>query len=64
MIYSKRAEYTRSAVLFKEIIKRDGAYFGLAFIMDSGYNNKDMQIICKILLEQEKLGKKEVILIK
>jgi len=54
---SKRAEYARSAELFREIIKNDGAYFGLAFIMDSGYDNKDLQMICKILLEQKRLGK-------
>lgn len=46
---TKTAEYKRTAELFEQIFNEKGAYFALAFIYDSGYNNGDLKEIIKYL---------------
>ncbi len=47
---TKNAEYRRSIELFKEIFEKQGVYFAIAFLYDSGYGNQDlnkMMDLCK-----------------
>lgn len=48
--YTKEQEYKRTAQLFKEILQKpNGSYFAIAFLYDSGYQNKDLKEIMKYL---------------
>jgi hypothetical protein len=50
---SKDSEYRRTIELFEEIYKKDGLYFALALLYDSGYDRKDIKSMMKILVEKE-----------
>jgi hypothetical protein len=54
--YTKQQEYQRTAELFEQIVIEQGAYFALAFLYDSGYNNNDLKEIlnCMTIKPQTK----------
>ncbi len=46
---TKQGEISRSTELFQKILKSQGIYFALMFLIDSGYGPKDIQIIAEKL---------------
>lgn len=46
---TKSAEYRRSAELFQKICKEQGAYLAMAFLVDSGYEYKDLKEILALM---------------
>ena len=46
---TRKGELNRSAELFAEICKEQDPYYALAFLMDSGYERKDLLEIMKIM---------------
>lgn len=52
---TRRGELDRSAELFAQICKQQGPYYGLAFLLDSGYEAHDMKEILQ-RLEKESVN--------
>lgn len=44
---TKRAELDRSAELFEEILNRQGIYFALMLLVDSGYQREEIREIAE-----------------
>lgn len=52
---TKEGEYHRSIEMFKEIYERDGFYFAMAFLMDSGYDREDIAKMLVVELHDQNL---------
>ncbi|WP_167571722.1 hypothetical protein [Aquimarina algiphila] len=48
-IFTKKQEYTRTLELFEEIYKNKGLYYAIAFLYDSGYQNKHLGEMMKLI---------------
>lgn len=55
-VYTKEQEYKRTIEMIPEIFEREGkngTYFVLAFLYDSGYTNKDLKAMMDLCIPKE-----------
>jgi hypothetical protein len=46
---TKRGEYSRSAEYLQELVNEQGLYYALAFIVDIGYDSRDLKEILRYM---------------
>ena len=51
---TKQAEYRRSAEMFEDLYKTQGAYFALAILIDSQYDNKDLKEVLNYIKPEKR----------